>query len=741
MLPVLRRLLPAPRPRLAALCAVLAVLVAAVAGVLMFLRVELLSPERFADHAVEAVMRPDVRDAIAERVVTQAIEVEPDLLTARPLLEGVVADVVEAPAFQRLVRAAAREAHRVLFDPQEPPLVVDIVDAARVVVPAVRSVDPELARELPRRIEAPLAALDRRSFATETIRAAQRVRVLAVLAPPLALALLLAAVALAADRRRALRRLPLALAAAAGLVLLALALAEPDAARRVRGLSPGEVDAAVDDVWDLLVGDLRVLAVAAGLGGLAVAALLSPRARAATAPLSALLRATLASPPTRGAQLVRGAALLTIGALVVLARADLVYVAGLALGALLLARGVADLLGVATAVLPGVPRPGARRLEDDDVDLGALARFAVPGLAALVAVGLGVSALADNERAGGLRRVLARGPITACNGMRELCDRRLNEVVFAGTHNSMSAADDEGWLFANQRRGVLRQLDDGIRLLLLDAHWGVRASNGRIRTDLAAEGTSRNRVAKLLGPEAVATAERLAGRLGVGDRAGRRGLWLCHSLCELGATRMGDALRGVRGWLDRHPGELVVLLVEPSVPAWAVEREFRAAGLLPRVAALDRDAPLPTLRELLARGRQLVVFGERDVGSVPWYHEAFSWIQDTPLGPGSASSCTSSRGDPASPVLMVNHWVDRFPPPPSANAKIGSRSQILERVRRCERERGVRAGFVAVDHYDLGDVVGAVRELNRRPVAAPTLRPRPTLSSSSGASSTSKPWS
>ncbi|MDP9399985.1 MAG: hypothetical protein M3P39_03350, partial [Actinomycetota bacterium] len=206
MLPVLRRLLPAPRPRLAALCAVLAVLVAAVAGVLVFLRVELLSPERFADHAVEAVMRPDVRDAIAERVVTQAIEVEPDLLTARPLLEGVVADVVEAPAFQRLVRAAAREAHRVLFDPQEPPLVVDIVDAARVVVPAVRSVDPELARELPRRIEAPLAALDRRSFATETIRAAQRVRVLALLAPPLALALLLAAVALAADRRRALRR-------------------------------------------------------------------------------------------------------------------------------------------------------------------------------------------------------------------------------------------------------------------------------------------------------------------------------------------------------------------------------------------------------------------------------------------------------------------------------------------------------------------------------------------------------
>jgi hypothetical protein len=210
-------------------------------------------------------------------------------------------------------------------------------------------------------------------------------------------------------------------------------------------------------------------------------------------------------------------------------------------------------------------------------------------------------------------------------------------------------------------------------------------------------------------------AERLAGRLGAGDLGGRRGVWLCHSLCELGASAMADGLATLRRWLDAHPGELVVLFVEPSVPSWAVQREMRRAGLEGRTARLDRDRPLPTLRELLGRGRQLVVLAERDSGGAPWYHDGFSFVQDTPLGPGSTSSCRPSRGDPASPLLMVNHWVDRFPPPPSANARINDRRTIVARADRCTRERGVRPSLIAVDHYDLGDVVGAAAELNRRP--------------------------
>jgi hypothetical protein len=280
----------------------------------------------------------------------------------------------------------------------------------------------------------------------------------------------------------------------------------------------------------------------------------------------------------------------------------------------------------------------------------------------------------------------------------------------------MSAAEEPGWVFANQRRSIERQLDDGIRLFLIDPHWGVPVAGNRVRTDLRAEGVSRNRVASALGPAAVRTAERLAGRVGAGSLGGAREVWLCHSLCELGATKMSDTLTTLRDWLDEHPGELLVLLLEPSVPAWAVERQFASTELLDRVARLRRDRPLPTLGTLLERGRQLVVLGERDIGDLPWYLEAFDWIQDTPLGAEATRSCAPSRGEPESPVFMLNHWVDDFPPRPSANARVNSRAAILARAERCERRRGLRPSLIAVDHYDRGGVVAAAAELNGRPL-------------------------
>jgi hypothetical protein len=298
-----------------------------------------------------------------------------------------------------------------------------------------------------------------------------------------------------------------------------------------------------------------------------------------------------------------------------------------------------------------------------------------------------------------------------------MCERRLDQVVFAATHNSYAAAQQPGWLFANQRRSIEEQLDDGIRLFLLDPHWGVPVAGNRVRTDVEAEGESRNRVAKALGPEAVRTAERLAGRVGGGNLSGARQVWLCHSLCELGATKMSAALDVYREWLDEHPGEILILMLEPSVPAWAVELQFKRAGLLDRVARLRRDKPLPTLGTLLERGRQLVVLGERDTGDLPWYLEAFDFIQDTPLGPRATRSCAPSRGDEDSPIFMLNHWVDAFPPRPSANARVNSSEEIVARAERCVRRRELPVSLIAVDHYDLGGVVPAAAELNDRPPA------------------------
>jgi len=707
----------------AGLCAALSIVALAAGAILLYLRVELLDEQGFADRAVEAVRDPQVRATIADRVVVAALEVEPDLLSARPLLVSAVRGAIDTPAFEELVRAAAINAHRVLFDEEEPTIAVDIADAAELIVPAVRSVDPELAEELPGRLEAPLATLDRRDFAADTIEFADQIRFLALVLPLLGLGLLGSAVWLSDHRGLALRRAPLAVAAAGGVVLVALALAEPDATRRVEGLTLGQANEAIDDAWDALLGPLRTAALATAIVALGIALLVSPHAGRVLAPLGAAARSLSATPRGRAVRGLRGIGLLAAGAVVVTADSDVVQAAGFVLGAVLVAWGSADLIGAVAGPVPerravrrGLVIPGSR-------SGGAATGGALPGprvaaaLALLLAGGAAAAVVLTDGNDGPASASDAAERPGTCNGTPALCERRLNEVVFGGTHNSMSAAEEPGWVFANQARSMETQLDDGIRLFLIDPHWGVPVAGNRVRTDLEAEGVSRNRVAKALGPAAMRTAERLAGRVGGGSLSGARQVWLCHSLCELGATKMSDALDVYREWLDEHPGEILVLMLEPSVPAWAVEIQFKRAGLMNRVARLRRDKPLPTLGTLLERGRQLVVLGERDTGDLPWYLEAFDFIQDTPLGPRATRSCAPSRGDEDSPILMLNHWVDDFPPRPSANARVNSKEEIVARAERCERRRELPVSLIAVDHYDRGGVVAAAAELNDRPQA------------------------
>jgi hypothetical protein len=308
-----------------------------------------------------------------------------------------------------------------------------------------------------------------------------------------------------------------------------------------------------------------------------------------------------------------------------------------------------------------------------------------------------------------------------CNGSFGLCDVRLNEAVFAGTHNSFSAADSPGWFIANQRHTIERQLKDGIRLFLIDLHWGERDDEGKVRTDFASEGRSRNKVAKTLPPEVLKSAERLAGRLGAGSAQGERDVWLCHTVCELGATRTVDALEVIRKFLDENRGEVVILFIEPYVAPADVAKVFERSGLDRYVVTLARDEPLPTLGQLVRRNRRVVVFTEKDAdGTVPWYLDGFSFVQDTPLGATKVSQlrCRRERGTADSPIAMMNHWADLFPPRREANVPFQREEVIVKRAHRCARELGVTMNLIPVDHYDVGDLIPAVEALNAERIQA-----------------------
>jgi hypothetical protein len=244
----------------------------------------------------------------------------------------------------------------------------------------------------------------------------------------------------------------------------------------------------------------------------------------------------------------------------------------------------------------------------------------------------------------------------------------------------------------------------------------VPTGNGVVRTDFAAEGADANKVARAMPPKALRVAERIAGPLGVGVPAGEPRLYLCHTLCELGAESLGRELAKIAGFLAAHPRTFLVLVMEDYVPEARIAAAFRHAGLAGEAATLPRHGPMPTLGALLGEGRRLAVFSEKGGGDPAWYMPAFDYIQDTPLGAHRPDqlSCERSRGAADSPLLLINHWIPPWPPSPRLNAVIGRPTFLRRRVRRCLSDRGFEGAIVAVDFYDATSVVRVARELNAR---------------------------
>ena len=258
------------------------------------------------------------------------------------------------------------------------------------------------------------------------------------------------------------------------------------------------------------------------------------------------------------------------------------------------------------------------------------------------------------------------GGVRACNGAVNRCDLALNQVVFPGTHNSMSSALYPGWLFGEQVNTIRAQLHSGIRAFLIDTHYGVPSSarlpgSGApiVLTDQTAGVVAQP--GEEIDPAVVARANQLAARSPKAANAAR-GIYLCHNYCELGAVSFDSVLGDVKDFLDTNPNDVVILDIQdatsPADTAAAIER----AGLADRVATLREGEPLPTLGELIDAGTTLLVFAEvGGAGGPPWYHQMYEWFQETPYGYPSieAFDCSPNRGTAASPMLLVNHWVSK----------------------------------------------------------------------------------
>jgi hypothetical protein len=688
-------------------CQVLGV-VALVLGVLLgYATRSVFNSEAFSTRVAASLSEPGVSAYVAGKIADGVIAAKPDLTGVRPLIVAGGRSVVGSAPFRVAARRAALEAHRALMSGTGEKIMLSVQDVGEI-LRATLAMRPDVATKLPRRLSARLATLDdfpAGKLAARLVRAAGRARLGFLMLMIGGLALLVSGVALASDHRRAMFRVGCMVAFAACVLWLVARFGGT-----VVGSLPRDPDRGLlaAGLWQGFVGSLRVWAMGLGMVGILIASA-----------SDALLKSTyiedrahavwrwLATPPQdRRLQLLRGLALFGLGALAIVWPLPVLSVLALLAGAVVIFIGLREALGAALQAIPEMAVP-----TDERVRGGGWSPVRVTVAGALVlAVVAGVAIWVGRTPSG------SPGPpaITACNGYAELCDRRLDQVVFPTAHNAMSGSDISGWMFPNQNRGIPRQLEDGVRAFLIDAHYGMPVGD-RVKTIMDTEKSAMAKYEAAVGTEGMAAALRIRDRMVGGDER-QRTVYMAHGFCELGATLLTESLAQIRDFLVANPGEILIIVIQDEgVAPQDIAKGFEESGLIDFVYRGPAQPPWPTLRQMAESDQRVLVMAENNSAGVPWYHPAFDVMQETPytFHDTTEFSEAPNRGGTGGSLLLMNHWIETTPMAKPSNAEVvNAYDFLLRRAQLCQKMRGRLPNLVAVDFYATGDLMRVVQTLN-----------------------------
>ncbi|KAH0590970.1 PI-PLC X domain-containing protein [Termitomyces sp. J132] len=304
---------------------------------------------------------------------------------------------------------------------------------------------------------------------------------------------------------------------------------------------------------------------------------------------------------------------------------------------------------------------------------------------------------------------------TVCNGHAELCDKSYGAVSYIGSHDSyaiqIGASTNPA---ANQDQNITTQLNDGIRMLQVQAH----LQNGVIR--------------------------------------------LCHTSCTLldGGT-FEDYLKTVKAWLDANPNEVLSILIVniDNQPVSAFGSVYVNAGI-DTVSYAPPKSPMqasewPTLGSMIDSGKRLVTFmdNQADLTTVPYIIDEFTNVWETAFDVTDPSlfDCAVNRtkGDTSTQMYLINHFLDKLlvgaPIPDVAKANITNAASgagsLGEQVTTCTSVNTRPPNFLLVDFYEFGGgsvfqvaaTINGVTYAPTTPIATPL--PTTTTSGSSSVSS------
>lgn len=266
--------------------------------------------------------------------------------------------------------------------------------------------------------------------------------------------------------------------------------------------------------------------------------------------------------------------------------------------------------------------------------------------------------------------------------------RTLDQVTFLTAHNAFANSADGDFAsfpvswFPNQAYGISRQLSDGVRGFMLDAY------------DVS--GTAR----------------------------------LCHNSCSgVGnPVTLATDLQRIVDFLKANPGQFATVFLEDYTASAVLKSSLASvSGLYDVLYRPDQEGAAskgwPSMADLAARGKQLLIFSDRtrssdqsngyatrDTFGVMYQREwtvENHWSMGGGLG-GSDWSCYSRWGtsrplttDSAAlhPLFVMNHFRDTniTGTTTTDNGKLQNRAENF-----CAPAARKKAGFLAVDRYDLG---------------------------------------
>jgi hypothetical protein len=680
-------------------------LVSSLAG---FLNANIVNGQRFAAHADQMRQDPVLAQALGDQIAGAVIDADPDLIAVQPALEGAAALTVGSPAFTGVFTKAVASFHSALTEEGSDSAVLTVADLGSSVVSLVGAFSPDLADKIPDNLDVTLAQVGGQGgVAAQIIPWFQAITALALVLPVLAVAFWILGVMLAPDRRIAVMRVGWSLVAV-GVALAFFAFVAWVVSRvvPVGELTSALVQAAADEFGNALGLRALVTAVVGGMIVLAASALL-PEIHVHER-IDAVVRRLARRPQTTGWSIVRGLALIALGA-------GFVFFPSLALAL------VAVLVGLVLFLigLGELDRVAERARESQAAASGSDGwrwAWVFPVLAGVIAIGLVALLLIPAALPQEQSVAAVSADPDACNGHVELCERPLNEVAFPASHNSMSAANEPGWFLAEQPKSLVNSLDDGIRVFLIDTWYGQQTKSGGVVTAPRSLARAQSDFTDGQASELTPAEQRSIERLRKDKVVGPERPYMCHTLCELGATELEAQMVGLRQWMQANPREVVTLFIQDAVTPADTAAVLESAGLAELAYVHEPGASWPTLGEMVTTGRRLLVLMENEGGGqqFPYLHQGFDLVQDTGYTYATVDDfdCALNRGTADSDLLLVNHWLSSFTTLVTSAQKANTLDVLGDRVRTCREERGQIPNFVAVNWYDQGDLLEVVDELN-----------------------------